>query len=124
MSKTIFEMIINKDIPSLKIYEDDEYIAFLDVNPKQKGHTLLVPKIKQKNILEESKKVKESILEVAIMISKILKKKLNATGIKIIINNGKSSGQIVFHTHFHLIPYYDKKVKPINNEEVLNKILN
>ncbi len=50
MEKSIFELIINGEIPSLKVYEDDNFIAILDIQPKQKGHTLLIPKLKRENI--------------------------------------------------------------------------
>ena len=117
-------MIIDNEIPSMKVYEDENFIAFLDIEPKQKGHTLIVPKVKNENILSESDFVKENILKIAVDLSNKLKKKLGATGIQMVMNNGKDAGQVVFHTHIHLIPYYNKKTPSINNEEVLNKILN
>lgn len=121
--KDIFEMIINNEIPSLRVYEDENYIAILDANPKQKGHTLLIPKIKEENILSESKKVKENILEIASIISEKLKTKLGATGIKMVLNSGESAGQVIFHTHLHIIPYYEKLVEALNNEKTLEEIL-
>ncbi len=124
MSKSIFEMIIDGDIPSLKVYEDENFIAFLDIQPKQKGHTLLVPKVKAENIINDSDFVKANILSKAEELSKLLMEKLNATGIKMVMNNGASAGQVVFHTHLHLIPYYDNEVEVLNNEEVLGEILN
>ncbi len=124
MNKSIFEMIIDGDIPSLKVYEDDNFIAFLDIQPKQKGHTLLVPKVKAENIINDSEFVKANILTKAEELSKLLMSKLNASGIKMVMNNGASAGQVVFHTHLHLIPYYDTEVEAVNNEEVLGEILN
>lgn len=121
MEKSIFELIIDGSIPSLKVYEDDEYIAILDINPKQQGHTLLVPKQKQENILVDIKS-QQDILILASHISDLLKEKLNATGIKLLFNNGESAGQEVFHTHLHIIPYYDDEVEAINDEKVLSKI--
>ncbi len=123
MDKSIFELIIDGQIPSMKIYEDDNYVAFLDIAPKQKGHTLLVPKIKSENIIKDSTQVKETILEVASKLSNVLMEKLGATGIKMVMNNGSSAGQEVFHTHLHLIPYYEDKVEAVNNEEVLAEIV-
>ncbi len=123
MKKSIFEMIIDEKISSMKIYEDDYFIAFLDIQPKQKGHTLLVPKIKNKDILNESDFVKNNILSVAKNISFLLKDKLGASGIKMVFNSGTSAGQEVFHTHLHIIPYYDKKTIAINNEDVQKEIL-
>ncbi len=121
MEKSIFELIIDNEIPSMKIYEDEKYIAILDINPKQAGHTLLIPKYKKENILEDDK-AQQDILKIATQISNKLKDKLGASGIKLIFNNGSSAGQEVFHTHLHIIPYYEEKVDAINNEEILKKI--
>ncbi len=116
-------MIIDGTIPSLKVYEDENFIAILDIQPKQKGHTLLIPKEKHENILDDSQFVLENILKIAKELSNKLLVKLNATGIKLTMNNGSSAGQEVFHTHLHLIPYYDGEVEAVNNEEVLKEIL-
>lgn len=121
--KTIFEKIIDGEIPSMKVYEDDNYIAFLDISPKQKGHTLLVPKNKKENIIDETEFVKETILVKASEISRLLITKLGATGLKMVMNSGVAAGQEVFHTHLHLIPYYDHEEEAVNNEEVLKEIL-
>ncbi len=123
MNKSIFEMIIDGEIPSMKIYEDEDFIAFLDIQPKQKGHTLLVPKVKAENIIKESEFVKSNILFKATEISTLLKDRLGASGIKMVMNSGASAGQVVFHTHLHLIPYYDNEVEAVNNEDVLKEIL-
>ncbi len=123
MSKSIFEMIIDGEIPSMKVYEDENFIAFLDIQPKQKGHTLLVPKVKAENIIEESEFVKTNILFKAAELSNLLKERLGASGIKMVMNSGASAGQVVFHTHLHLIPYYENEIEAINNEDVLKEIL-
>ncbi len=123
-TKSIFEKIINNEINCLKVYEDDNFIAILDIKPKQKGHTLLIPKLKRENILNESEYVLENILKIGNKIANQLKTKLNASGIKMIMNNGKSAGQEVFHTHLHIIPYYKNEEKKLNNKEILDLILN
>lgn len=121
MEKSIFEQIIDGNIPSLKVFEDNKYIAILDINPKQKGHTLLIPKKKQENILEDFDS-QQDILILASEIADKLKLKLGATGIKLVFNNGATAGQVVFHTHLHIIPYYENEVEAVNNEEVLSQI--
>lgn len=121
--KTIFEMIIDGEVPSMKIYEDDNFIAFLDVEPKQKGHTLIVPKVKNECVLCEPDNIKESILKVGTTIANLIKDRLGAKGIKFVLNCGKEAGQEVFHTHLHVIPYYDHEEQSINNEDVLNELL-
>ncbi len=124
MEKSIFELIIEGQIPSMKIYEDEKYIAFLDIQPKQKGHTLLVPKLKKVNIIEENDDVKNDILIVGTQIAKKLKESLGATSVKFVMNCGSDAGQEVFHTHLHIVPYYDSEVEAVNNEDVLKEILN
>ncbi len=121
MERSIFEQIIAGNIPSLKVYEDDKYIAILDINPKQKGHTLLIPKERQENILEDVE-AQQDILILASELADRLKLKLGATGIKLVFNNGATAGQEVFHTHLHIIPYYDNEVEAVNNEDVLGMI--
>lgn len=121
MDRNIFEMIIAGDIPSLKVYEDEKYIAILDINPKQQGHTLLIPKEKQENIIEDVE-AQQDILILASELASKLKDNLGASGIRYVFNNGSSAGQEVFHTHLHIIPYYDEETESVNNEEVLRKI--
>ncbi len=123
MEKSIFELIIEGQIPSMKVYEDENFIAFLDIQPKQKGHTLVVPKVKSKDIINDSDFIRANILAVAKDLSNKLMDKLGATGVKMVMNNGASAGQEVFHTHLHLIPYYDSEVEAVNNEDVLKEII-
>ncbi len=120
--KSVFEKIIDNEIPSFKVYEDDNFIAILDVQPKQLGHTLLIPKKKNENILEEDALIRANMAEISNKIAKQLMKNLNATGVKFVSNVGKSAGQEVFHTHLHIIPYYDSEIEPVANEEILKKI--
>lgn len=120
----IFKKIINKEIDSMIVYEDNDFIAILDIFPKQKGHTLLIPKSNNENFLLENDNIKTKINNILILLSNKLIKNLNATGIKITTNIGKSAGQEIMHTHFHLIPYYDTNEKKINNKEILNQLTN
>ena len=91
----IFCKIIAGDIPSSKVYEDEEVLAFLDISQVTPGHTLVVPKKHARNLLE--------------MVSKVAKKVEAATqakGMNVISNMEEVSGQTVFHTHVHIIPRY------------------
>lgn len=123
MDKTIFEKIINREIPSYIVYEDDNFIAILDINPKQKGHTLLIPKDKKLNFLEENIDTQIEMIKIVNLLSKRIKNNLGASGIKILTNIGKSSGQVIFHTHIHIIPFYENKVEAINNDKTLKEII-
>ena len=105
----VFCKIINGEIPSYKIYEDDDILAFLDVNPVSSGHTLIIPKKHTLDLLE----IDDSILEKIVMKSKdianLLIKKLDADGFTLVQNNGIA--QEVKHFHLHIIPKYTKDRK-------------
>ena len=100
----IFCKIINNEIESKKIYEDDIVISILDVNPRSNGHCLIIPKKHYKDIEDIDNNTLLHIFEVAKKISKILEKKLNCDGITFEQNNGIA--QEVKYFHLHVIPRY------------------
>ncbi|MBB1483493.1 HIT family protein [Tessaracoccus sp. MC1865] len=101
----LFCKIINGDIPSKKIYEDDVAFAFLDISPWQKGHSLVVPKRHTVDILEDDDVLAEIGHAVA-RVGRLLKERLGSDGFNVLVNVGGVSGQEVFHTHVHVIPRY------------------
>ena len=105
----IFCEIINKNIESNIIYENENIIAFLDAFPEKnhQGHTLVVPKKHQ--CLMYEKKFNFDYMDEIIKVSNILKKGLQFDGLKIINNNEGIAGQEIQHVHVHLIPYYQEK---------------
>ena len=105
--KSIFEKIIDKEIPSKVLYEDDSIICLLDIDPKRLGHTLIVPKIKKTNILLEDGDTIAKMFNVAKKLEKAYTEILGAKGFRISSNINKEGKQIVFHTHLHFIPYYE-----------------
>lgn len=109
----IFCKIINKDIPSVTIYEDDLFIAILDKFPTAKYHILVLPKQHEENIFMLSKETKQNILEVVSKICNALKK-LGINDINILQNNGEKAGQTVNHFHMHIIPRFDDDKEIIN----------
>ena len=111
----IFCKIVNGDIPSYKIYEDDEILAFLDVNPVNPGHTLIIPKKHTLDITTINDDVLIKILDKSRDISNILIEKMGAQGFTLVQNNGNV--QEVKHFHLHVIPKYNKK-KNLAIEEV------
>lgn len=119
---TIFEKIINGSIPSFKVYEDEKFIAILDINPTRTGHTLVIPKKVKENVLQEDSITRSELFELSTRISNNLMDKLNAHGIKWITNVNSVAGQEVFHTHIHLIPYYEVSIEPEANQKILNLI--
>lgn len=122
MNNCIFCKIINKEIPSYKVYEDDKVLAFLDVNPTTYGHTLIIPK---KHILDYEEIDLETLNHINQVGKEIflkLKEKLNPSSIQLVQNNGKL--QEVKHYHLHLIPHYnEEKQSKENLEEVLKSIM-
>ena len=103
--ENIFTKIINKEIPSEIIYENEEFLVIKDINPKAPIHFLLLPKKNYVNYMDFLEKA--SINEKSIMELTILKifKDFNLDNGKIITNYGEKSGQEVFHFHIHLLSY-------------------
>lgn len=102
----LFCKIIKGDIPSEKVYEDELFVAILDINPVNKGHILVLPKKHSENIFDFDEPEISNIMKVIKKLSNVLMKTLNAEGINIIQNNCKAGGQIIFHSHFHIIPRF------------------
>ena len=115
----IFCKIINNEIPSYTIYDDEIVKVFLDVNPLHNGHTLIIPKKHYENLFDIDTETLNHILKIAKQIAELLKEKLNYDGITISQNNG--FGQEVKHFHLHLIPKYKNKEK-LSVEEIYKKI--
>lgn len=103
----LFCKIVAGEIPSYKIYEDEKFFAFLDINPVNKGHVLIVPKKHSQNILEMEDSLAGEMMILVKKLGKQLKRKLNAGGINIISNIDAPAGQVIFHTHIHIIPRFE-----------------
>jgi len=106
MNDCLFCKIVAREIPCNKIYEDENFLAFLDINPVNKGHSLVIPKKHSRNILEIEDETLKNLTVVVKKLSNKIKTALKADGINIIINNEAGAGQIVFHTHIHIIPRF------------------
>ncbi len=103
----VFCNIINGDISSFKIYENDYVLCFLDINASTKGHTLIVPKKHFENIFDVDEKYLEEITKAVKHVSLLLKEKLNVSSVNILNNSGTLAGQTVMHFHIHVIPRYE-----------------
>jgi histidine triad (HIT) family protein len=106
MSDCIFCKIVNGDIPSSKIFENEHVMAFLDISQITKGHTLIIPKVHNENIYDLSAEAARNIFEVVPQLANAIKEQFNPVGMNIITNTGEQAGQTVFHYHMHLIPRY------------------
>lgn len=116
----LFCKIANGEIPSYKLYEDNDLIVFLDINPDCDGHCLVVPKKHYKDINDIPDELLKHVYNTARDISKKLEQKLKCDGISLLQNNG--SVQEVKHYHLHIKPYYSKNpsIKLIKNKELIS----
>lgn len=100
----IFAKIIRGDIPCHKVYEDEKTLAFLDIMPDAKGHTLVIPKCKAVNLADLPLDYGTAVLATAKKVMQAQKTVLGVEGAVALQLNGASIGQSVFHYHLHLIP--------------------
>lgn len=106
MSECIFCSIIAGKIPAKKLDENEDVVAFLDINPRSKGHTIIVPKVHAATLTDlPAEKMLPLFEQVQSMAAKIISA-FEADGYNIGINNGESAGQAVAHIHVHIIPRY------------------
>ncbi|TLS38061.1 HIT family protein [Pseudalkalibacillus caeni] len=102
----IFCKIIHGEIPTAKVYENEDILAFLDISQVTEGHTLVIPKEHQKDIYELSPEVASKLFRHVPDIANAIKKQYNPEGMNLLNNNEEIAGQSVFHYHVHLIPRY------------------
>ena len=102
----VFCKIVNGEIPSYKIYETDNVMAFLDISQNTKGHTLVIPKKHIESIFDLDEQIGRDLFEAVIKTTNILKNKLGFKDVNLLNNNGSLAGQVVNHYHIHIIPRY------------------
>ncbi len=103
----IFCEITAKTSEAEIVFENDKFIAFLDVNPVNYGHTLVIPKTHHDNFLTIPATELEELTKLTQYLAGAIKRALKADGFNVISNNGTSAGQSVFHFHYHIIPRYE-----------------
>ena len=104
----IFCEIVKGNIPSSKVYEDDNYLAILDLSQTTLGHTLVMPKKHYDNFLEMDSKEAGELMSAVNTVAKKVVKNLGASGCNILNNTNEVAGQTVMHTHVHIIPRYSR----------------
>ncbi len=131
MSTCIFCKIIAGEIPSYKVYEDENVLAFLDITPVNAGHTLVVPKTHYENLLDLPEDLAQKLIAVIKKIAPAILKGASAEGFNLGLNNGSVAGQLVPHFHWHIMPRFandnfelwrGRKYEAGEAEEVLMKI--
>ena len=104
MEDCIFCKIIRGEIPSAKVLENDKVLAFLDINPVSRGHTLVIPKTHYGSFPEMPPDVLAALGEALQKIGDAVKSQLDSAGFNVLLNNDRAAGQLIDHSHFHLIP--------------------
>jgi histidine triad (HIT) family protein len=103
----IFCKIVQAKIPAIKVYEDEMVLAFMDINPLNDGHTLVVPKRHAETIYEITSDDLSAVMKVAQTVALAIKKALMPDGLTVVQLNHKAAGQVVPHLHIHLIPRWE-----------------
>jgi len=101
---TIFDKILDGELPCHKVYEDDHVLAFLDISPLSEGHTLVIPKERRAYLHELSDEQAAALGRVLPRLARAVMNATGATAYNILQNNGSAAHQAVFHVHFHIIP--------------------
>ncbi|MCL6500514.1 MAG: HIT family protein [Candidatus Pacearchaeota archaeon] len=130
----IFCKIIKGEIPCYKVYEDKDFIAFLDINPVNMGHTLVVPRKHFETVLDIEKWRFGEIMKLTKKLSQRIINATKADGFELCINNKKAAGQLVPHLHIHIMPRFKndglkfnwptKKFSQAEMQKIANKIKN
>ena len=101
---TIFKRIIDGEIPCHKVFENEYVLAFLDLAPLSRGHTLVIPKEEAATLDALSPAAGAALGEALVIVSRAVAKATGASDYNVLQNNGASAHQAVFHVHFHIIP--------------------
>ncbi len=108
----IFCKIVHGEIPSARVLDSDHAVAFLDINPVNHGHTLLVPKAHHAQLGELPDAIAAAVGALLPRLCRAVAAATGADGLNVIVNNGAAAGQTIDHTHWHLIPRFDDD--PVN----------
>ena len=103
-NNTVFDKILDGELPCHRIYEDEHVLAFLDIGPLSKGHTLVIPKERKTHLHELCDEASAAIGRVLPRICRAVMHASGATAYNVLQNNGSTAGQVVMHVHFHIIP--------------------
>jgi len=104
---SIFSGIVSGEIPSIKVYEDAQTLAFMDISPATRGHVLVVPKDEHADLLTLPPELLAAVSRTVQRVAQAIATALQPDGINIVQNNGVAAGQTVFHYHVHIVPRWD-----------------
>ena len=109
VSDCIFCKIVAGELPASKVYEDDHFLAFLDISQVTPGHTLVIPKKHARNLLEMTPDETAALFNIVSRVTKKVESATQPQGMNIISNMEEIAGQSVFHTHVHILPRYSQE---------------
>ena len=122
--ENIFAKIIRGEIPAHKVYEDDKTLAFMDIMPRTEGHTLVIPKAASRNMLDIGEDDLCALMKTVRKVARAVKKAYGADGVLIQQFNEPAAGQVIFHTHVHILPRFEGvPLKPHTGEMADNGAL-
>ncbi|WP_170750671.1 HIT family protein [Ruegeria lacuscaerulensis] len=103
----IFAKILRGEIPSTRVYEDDDSLAFMDIMPRSDGHLLVIPKTPCRNLLDATPQQLAAVIATVQKLSKAVMNAFEADGVTVQQFNEAAGGQEVFHLHFHVLPRHE-----------------
>ncbi|NOE26299.1 HIT family protein [Ruegeria sp. HKCCD6157] len=103
----IFAKILREEIPCMRVYEDDETLAFMDIMPRADGHLLVIPKTPCRNVLDATPEQLTAVIKTVQKMARAVKSAFDADGVTIQQFNEAAGGQEVFHLHFHVLPRHE-----------------
>jgi histidine triad (HIT) family protein len=104
---SIFSRIVQGEIPAAKIYEDDQTLAFLDINPATRGHALVICKEEHPDLLSVPPDLLAAVAQTTQKVARAITEALKPDGYNVMQNNGSAAGQEVFHYHVHIVPRWE-----------------
>ncbi|MYZ46665.1 HIT family protein [Propylenella binzhouense] len=105
--QNVFAKILRGELPSYRVYEDAHAIAIMDIMPRGDGHVLVLPKAPSRNVLDIAVHDLENLVLAVQRVARAVKKAFDADGVTIQQFNESAGGQVIFHTHFHVIPRFE-----------------
>ena len=108
-SNNVFARILRGELPAHKVYEDTETLAFMDIMPRSQGHTLVIPKMPVRNMLDAGEAELAACMKTVQRVALAAMKAFGAEGFTLVQANEAAGGQEVFHMHFHILPRWDGK---------------
>lgn len=104
---SIFSRIVSGEVPAAKVYEDEHTLAFMDINPASRGHTLVICKQEYPRLLDVPPDLVAAVGKTVQIVARAIVTTLQPDGFNVVQNDGAAAGQVVFHYHVHIIPRWD-----------------